>query len=800
MPSSTDVDAAATTCSDAKVAHEPLFGSPADHLLWNGLSYLNEQLDRCDWLQVRKPASDEGNRRGDRWRNQWQRDLICNLLPRRHEVVTSVLVGMAPRSSAPGQPDVVTIHPKILITAESRNDNAQSPHTQERTHIAASSRLSNLETSQGVLSAVLRAYREFGGEIPFSTHVGWLSGLFSDCHAEGLTDTQYLKTTWTLGRYVYLVSHPKMLARFNMGTGVGKGNFIDIMTAGIHHFDPGSFETPAGECFSDTPPNLGQAKFIKTIYADVAAHDGGVWVTPGTSFAARCRAPLYDLEGRKFFHGMLSVILKRISVALDTLSATLRNDHAWQTPLTSEYIREVHAKILEVRSAVRSLHRFLSVFGGGPSDSHRIGVLSRHLLWLSRQAGVESPTDAPFKKGATGCDTADHAKRGPECGTKVYTDREADAMEELQHLTASLEGDLVWMQNWRRWAVAGYKYLELLCLHEESIEAACPANRTPRSKGRSEQIRNADLKVMNVDLGNMSLQRLDARACLDAVIQTHGACGIGLEREVLVDHLTKDLQASIREKHRKDSASNGPGSANEMEDPASALQGATEANTKTLADSIHKVQDAWLDKTDFNGTVHSPALILSMMLLAKSPQKLTATTTNDWLKSHGIFGLTPTILRLTDKPRHIIDEAQRCCPSCANLVRCMFRKGFFTCKIRTKVLYHDYQHRWKATALPPFIPKEYVNLCIEAATEQALGKLRGVQHISNVLANMERERLADENMQDRYALLKSDYSPDSPPGAAEDDWALSDDADADADVDRDLEIELMASEMFGGPS
>ncbi|KJX95584.1 hypothetical protein TI39_contig4102g00005 [Zymoseptoria brevis] len=114
-----------------------------------------------------------------------------------------------------------------------------------------------------------------------------------------------------------------------MGTNVGRGNFIEIMTVGIHHFDSGSFETPVDGWFSNTPPDLGQAKFIKTIYADVAAHDGGDWVTSGTSFAARCRAPLYDLEGRKFFHGMLSMILKRLSVALGTLSTTLRNDHEW---------------------------------------------------------------------------------------------------------------------------------------------------------------------------------------------------------------------------------------------------------------------------------------------------------------------------------------------------------------------------------------------------------------------------------------------------------------------------------------
>ncbi|KJX95583.1 hypothetical protein TI39_contig4102g00004 [Zymoseptoria brevis] len=263
----------------------------------------------------------------------------------------------------------------------------------------------------------------------------------------------------------------------------------------------------------------------------------------------------------------------------------------------------------------------------------------------------------------------------------------------------------------------------------------------------------------------MSLQRLDARACLDALIRTHGTWGIGLEREVLVDHLTKDLQASIREKHRKDSASNSPGSGNESEDPTSALQCTAEASEKILADSLHKIKDAWLDKTGFNGTVHSPAIILSMMLLAKSSSKPPTMTTNDWLKSHGIFGLTPTILRLTDKPD--------------------------TSSTKLNAAAHRVPTSWKATALPPFMPKEYVDLCIDAATEQALEKLREVQQISNILANMERERLADQESQRRYDLLGDDHKTSD---AAEDEWTLSD--DEEVEVNQDLEFELMASEMF----
>lgn len=79
---------------------------------------------------------------------------------------------------------------RFLIAANPQsNDNAIYQKEDEIRVVAIDP--SRLDTTQSVICAVLRKYHEPHGDVHFSKHVGWFSGLLSDCHSENLDDAAY---------------------------------------------------------------------------------------------------------------------------------------------------------------------------------------------------------------------------------------------------------------------------------------------------------------------------------------------------------------------------------------------------------------------------------------------------------------------------------------------------------------------------------------------------------------------------------------------------------------------------------
>lgn len=120
-------------------------------------------------------------------------------------------------------------------------------------------------------------------------------------------------------------------------------------------------------------------------------------------------------------------------------------------------------------------------------------------------------------------------------------------------------------------------------------------------------------------------------------------------------------------------------------------------------------------------------MIISIIILAGGVDIPSSMSTGDRLEHNGIFGLEKTMLALVKNPLSILNVSKRCCPPCENMVKLMIKKGLFEPGKQVNVAYPGHHTKWSATALPPFLPKEYVDQCIKYARNEALKKLLELQ-------------------------------------------------------------------------
>lgn len=597
-------------------------------------------------------------------------------------------------------------NPQIIIAANPENrpppnqvKGGVTPAT--KTVVWAKSDLEELDTSPGVVAAVLKRFPK-KAIAPFHVHVGWSHGLLKKCHAEAIDQTSYAKARQDYRDYVYLACYPKMQTRLKWGH--APSNFLVLLTASVTDFNPGAFDRIIDSKYETILPTADQASFIKGFskLMDSIRRTENDPTAAEAAAETRESMPLYNQDGRRYFHSMLSFT---IQIAIDSIThlASMKADLSAGKATADA----VFAAVQQAQGGMTNLNLFIQYFGKVPFGKNDHDLISLHLSWLAQIASVtgrtdeaylpgsdkvmpeqELPNNAPGPSELPEMPQVDSAEKNEdERGGDVDEDEDDTALEDkLEQVDLSDEVDSEISDTDRPslhgsgWARGVLKYLDICCLHEQSFQLACPSAMTNRNPAKSLHIRSAKVTVVDVEL--YKTERHTMETSFQAVLKMD------------------------------------PKLANSAADLRKTLEKSTDGEkAKDIVNfwSAHKHE----------GKVHCETILMTAMYLMKHKSKDGEATLEDkaWLERNGIFGIDLSLLRSLRYPLEVLIVSKRCCPPCNKVFELMREEDLFVPK-PNQVAMPGYHTRWAVTVLPPFMFKKHVEAMLTWTKDEALKRMQ----------------------------------------------------------------------------
>ena len=194
-------------------------------LVHNGPHILVRDRPGCE-LPRERPSSMTGRKRKHHGTHQ---DAHANLLIREHEAIAVVATADVINSSRPDQHTKLLNNHILIMSHQDEDTGVQDSHLS----VDAAVNPPPLDTSAGLLRAVLSHYASNDGYVPLKTHVGWYLGLLRAYYQQDSPGDAASIAKQNLWQYVHLVSTPKMLLRAGSGMQRNGCNLFSVLTAQI---------------------------------------------------------------------------------------------------------------------------------------------------------------------------------------------------------------------------------------------------------------------------------------------------------------------------------------------------------------------------------------------------------------------------------------------------------------------------------------------------------------------------------------------------------------------------------------
>lgn len=402
--------------------------------------------------------------------------------------------------------------------------------------------------------------------------------------------------------YVFLMSYPKMLTRFESGVMRGRPkhqvNFWLILTSLDERSPQHAPKIATPQHLKGKKPNAAQtARLVKYFQTRSDSSESVANMDIYTTHADRVR-----------FHGVLLWFLKRAKKGLTKLRDAMNAEESKPTE------DDVVAALTAARRGVNILLNFLDEFDE---------FLLSHLEWLAEAAGVVDLNEVPtWSPPTTQTPLHQFAQSQAPPQTPNYVDADAkpevgDDDKALLQNAQSSDGSDASVHTYKTWASACKVFLRLPCLHEASLRKATAAN--PLSKTGSQNYESALIQQAEITVVNFKINLWDNK--------------ITPINEAFITKL-RDYQPSL-----------------EPEKLISYL-----GNEKIIqAGSL-------TTKETTTGTAHRETILMCLIAIAKN-KEIMSHVNDEQLKINGIFATTEDLLRFPDNMT-MVAGSKAACPPC----------------------------------------------------------------------------------------------------------------------------------------
>ncbi|KAK4612293.1 hypothetical protein CLAFUR4_13450 [Fulvia fulva] len=652
---------------------------------------------------------------------------IINILPRLHEIIACI--PGATRAIPPTVQDELTVlcEAKVVIAQNperSEHKDAEVEHPY-KVFFQANIPTNNLPASEEPKDTIKFPWSRFNPLCTpsFAQHTGVVAGLLKRVHSS-TSDDELAKASAQLTSYVFMVSHPKMMARMKLCTAkkTRPRSFYDVMSTApddlLHEQAWEVDDRPMSQPFLFKVPNEGQRQIIEDFFDGDSEH------------AAASGEAVWGPRGRRRFHAMLSTYLRNVHGALSALTKAMGFSKTAKIPTDADFVDKVADLLATAIYAVTYLTLFYQRF-----DAPDGSVLYMHLQWLEKMLpidGKSTPFVSPRKQDATGTDSVPVTPQAPtseplgispvvQPSSRLDDDEddidadhdEADELEDIGARVATVSLGNVAPTEFEQagWAAAAKKSLDLICLHDWSIVQLTTfeaVNKTRREEKISERIDEAVIAVVEVRQGKLDEQQ--KRASYEECIKK------------IEGRLHTDMQKAIE--------AEGDGAEYSKEDVSKTLERFINAPSETRRGQAFDITTEWITHY-FGGTYHAETILMALWACAKDPS-IAQGMTQEWLNCNNIFAVKADLFKMLETPLAIIPVSKRCCLSCWKF--CEVLSGSEDFPEAQKLIMLGYHTTSSASALPPFVPVDMAKQCIEHAENRAYEK---------VLQFLKRERLVE---------------------------------------------------------
>lgn len=340
------------------------------HRRVEGLTKLKEELNRLTLRELDCKFDEHytascpycgglhDRKRRDICRRWYRQELYASLLVRNSETIYVISPDHIP---APGQYQEIT----VLHLPNARAGSGDCVTLDMEKSIEPE----RLDTTKGVVRAVLEHWSQNDGHMAFKTHIGTQAALLRACHEDDLDHHSFRNIRFANEvLYVFLTSNDKMVARIEEGR--GPTNFYTVLSASMDQFPAGAFEEEHTFLLFSMP-NRRQIRFIKKLYRVLG------W--PETDADKISRQPLYDFAGRANFQSMLSGLLRNVYSALIEVKASIAETRRAGWIFPDEDVK-LTGLLIDAWHMVGHLRDFANFFAN---------ILDIHLNWLSEVFDIE---------------------------------------------------------------------------------------------------------------------------------------------------------------------------------------------------------------------------------------------------------------------------------------------------------------------------------------------------------------------------------------------------------------------------
>lgn len=554
-----------------------------------------------------------------------------------------------------------------LETESDRSEREGPPHQVTLAHIdVTDTDPPPQDVVRGVLSHLSQAIS--AGE-PFTWHVRtylqYLRAVHSATTIEG-----HKRCVNLLRDYVFLMSYPKMLSRFESGVVRGREkhpfNFWPILTGLAEALPEHARNGALPIHLAGRKPNAAQADRITKLFRGSNCPDDVAAMDVYTTHVDRLR-----------FHRMLLSFLKRAKQGLFNLRAAMSG-------MTSRSGEDVNAAgvisaLSQARKGVNMLLNFLDEFDE---------FLLPHLEWLAEAAGVVELNEEPtwtVRTTQTPIHQSGVLPAPPQTGNFPHAeeigedaDEDADMLKRAQFPDDSGASS----HTSKTWASACKVFVRLPCLHEESLRRATGAH--PHFKTGSQSYESALIQQAEVTVINFEINQRDDKTAIinESFIEKLRRHQPELDPKKLIDHLRT-------------------------------------LNIIKDGNLIHQ-QDPTA-----TGTPHCETMLMSLIAIAKNAE-IMSHISDEQLRVNGIFATKKDLLRFPDD-MIMVTGSKSACQSCDKTRKEMslaIKKPYkFTALHSREANLSDAHGAWSAAQLPSFMPLTLGKYVVESTKMETAAKL-----------------------------------------------------------------------------
>jgi hypothetical protein len=367
--------------------------------------------------------------------------------------------------------------------------------------------------------------------LPFAEHVHMVRRLLLNYEATKTTEARQ-STQDRLRSYIVASSHRKVYRRLRLGQSQHGNDFYEMMTINENHAVFEADDVPDLELLRRVPTSqqLQQYEWFISEAGDEAS----------SCMGSRVNLPVYDKEGRKLLHAILSSYLGDTASRLRELQ---RLSKFGGLEKNAQRLGEIRPLVNQIRLGLQCFVHFLRSFKP---------VLLEHLKWLGRQrrddvkafdktSTKSAEATEQDSRGAAAASNEEEALSQPSdlSSRPSSLDDSHDSENESDDFDQDILTDMQNLQLEEKksgWAEGAMSYLHLICSHEESIQMEISTNRggfTAIQRRERRLFAESKFTVIDIHHDPRNDTRKSFNECLDEICQRNQS----FEKDEIVQRL-----------------------------------------------------------------------------------------------------------------------------------------------------------------------------------------------------------------------------------------------------------------------